>query len=295
VSLFAVILVLLSTALHASWNLLAHFRRADRALFIRANLITGLVGLGPVLWAEFSGHAPFPPAVWGLLALTGIFQALYFLGLTRGYGSGDFTVVYPVARALPVLILALVDVARGRMPSSLGWLGIALVVLACLASPLESLRHIHRDRYLNHTGFWILITALGGAGYSTVDKIAAEMLAPGPAIAARYGVMEALFTVPYLWLLLRFGGGSRSLPEKPGLSQWGTAALAAAFIFTAYWLILWAYQLSPYASYVVALRQFSIVLGVVAAMLLFREPAPRLRISAAVVIAAGVACIAVAG
>ncbi len=117
-------LVFLSTILHASWNLLAHARRNDQTLFLRAALVTGLVGLGPVLWSEWTGSNRFPPMVWLLLVITGLFQGLYFLGLTRGYGSGDFTVVYPVARALPVLILALVDAGRGQVPSALGWLGI---------------------------------------------------------------------------------------------------------------------------------------------------------------------------
>ncbi len=288
-------LVFLSTLLHASWNLLAHSRRNDQTLFLRAALVTGLVGLGPVLWTEWTGSNRFPPVVWLMLAITGIFQGLYFLGLTRGYGSGDFTVVYPVARALPVLILALVDMGRGQMPSTLGWLGIALVTGGCLISPLESLRGIHWRRYANVTGFWILVTAAGGVGYSIVDKLAAEQLAPGAWSAARYGLMETLFTAGYLWLLLRLTGGT--LQPAPGSSwavRWRWAALAGGFIFAAYWLILWAFQISPYVSYIVALRQFSIVIGVVAATVLFREPAARLRIAAALVISLGVAAITLA-
>lgn len=287
-------LVFLSTILHASWNLLAHARRNDQTLFLRAALVTGLVGLGPVLWSEWTGSNRFPPMVWLLLVITGLFQGLYFLGLTRGYGSGDFTVVYPVARALPVLILALVDAGRGQIPSALGWLGIALVTGGCLLSPLESLREVHWRRYANATGFWILVTAAGGVGYSLVDKLAAEQLAPGAWSAACYGLMETLITVFYLWPLLRLTGG----PLGPAPGSWGVrwrwAALAGGFIFAAYWLILWAYQISPYVSYIVALRQFSIVIGVVAATLLFHEPAARLRIAAAVVIALGVAAIAIA-
>jgi hypothetical protein len=112
-SIFPLTLILLSTLLHASWNLLAHARRDDTTLFVRANLIVGLVGLGPVLWLQFTGD-PFPPAIWPLLLATGLFQAIYFLGLTMGYRAGEFSIVYPVARALPVLALALLDILRGR-------------------------------------------------------------------------------------------------------------------------------------------------------------------------------------
>jgi drug/metabolite transporter (DMT)-like permease len=66
-------------------------------------------------------------------------------------------------------------------------------------------------------------------------------------------------------------------------------------VFGAYWLVLFAYQLSPYASYVLALRQLSIVIGAVAGTVLFHEPARGLRVGAALVILAGAACIALAG
>lgn len=284
-SLFPLALILTSTILHASWNLLAHARRQDTTLFVRANLIVGLVGLGPVLWLQF-GDDPFPAAIWPLLLATGFFQAVYFLGLTMGYRSGEFSVVYPVARALPVLALAVLDIARGRPPSALGWLGMVLVTVGCLLAPLASLRTISRDRYLNWTIFWVLVTAAGTVGYSGVDKTALEMLRPGLFSALRYGVLQWLLTVPFLWLGLRFV--ARLPMEWGAVRDWRRAALATLFISSAYTLILWVYQMIPQASYVVALRQFSIVIGVVAAIVIFHEPAAKLRLSAALIITAGV-------
>ncbi len=284
-SLFPPSLILLSTLLHASWNLLAHARRDDTTLFVRANLIVGLVGLGPVLWLQFSGD-PFPPAIWPLLLATGLFQAVYFLGLTMGYRAGEFSVVYPVARALPVLALAVLDVSRGHPPSPLGWLGMGLVTVGCLLAPLSSLRVVNRGKYFNATIFWVLVTAAGTVGYSGVDKIALEMLRPGLLSALRYGVLQWLLTVPFLWLGLRYVA---RLPMTVGKGRdWRRAALATLFISTAYTLILWVYQMIPQASYVVALRQFSIVIGVVAAIVIFHEPAAKLRLTAALIISVGV-------
>lgn len=287
-SIFPLSLILLSTLLHASWNLLAHARRDDTTLFVRANLIVGLVGLGPVLWLQFGGD-PFPPAIWPLLLATGLFQAVYFLGLTMGYRAGEFSIVYPVARALPVLALAFLDILRGHPPSALGWLGMVLVTAGCLLAPLSSLRAVSRDRYWNATIFWVLVTAAGTVGYSGVDKVALEMLPRGLLSALRYGVLQWLLTVPYLWLLLRYVA---KLPMTVGsVREWRRAALATLFISSAYTLILWVYQMIPQASYVVALRQFSIVIGVVAAILIFREPAAKLRLTAALIISAGVALV----
>ncbi|RLT38875.1 MAG: hypothetical protein DWI57_11255 [Chloroflexi bacterium] len=286
--LFPLSLILLSTLLHASWNLLAHARRDDTTLFVRANLIVGLLGLGPALWLQFSGD-PFPVAIWPLLLATGFFQAVYFLGLTMGYRAGEFSVVYPVARALPVLALAVLDISRGRPPSLLGWLGMGLVTAGCLLAPLSSLRTVSRERYLNRTIFWVLVTAAGTVGYSGVDKVALEMLRPGLPSALRYGVLQWLLTVPYLWLFLRYVA---RLPLRVGDGRdWRRAALATLFISTAYTLILWVYQMIPQASYVVALRQFSIVIGVIAAIVIFHEPAAKLRLSAALIISAGVALV----
>ena len=141
----------------------------------------------------------------------------------------------------------------------------------------------------------MLVTALAWVGYSVVDKLAAEQLSPGAGAAARYGLAEMLFTVPYLAILMTLTGGAARENPAPWTERWRQSALAGIGIFAAYWLILWAYQLSAYVSYVVALRQLSIVFGVVAATLLFREPAPVLRISAAVIIALGVAAIGMAG
>src|SRR5687768_2326157 len=133
------LLVIISAFAHATWNLLAHTQRSSRTLFLQVAVITVLIGGAPVLLAELYS-TPFPAEGWCMLPLAGVFQTLYFVGLTYGYRSGDFTVVYPVARALPVLILAFVDVWRGNVPSTMAWVGIFLVCAGCVVMPLESLR-----------------------------------------------------------------------------------------------------------------------------------------------------------
>lgn len=287
----ALLLIFLSTGIHAGWNLFAHSRRSDQSLFLRTAIVTMCVGVLPVVYAEWM-RTPFPPQVWGLLVLTGIFQALYFLGITLGYRVGNFTVVYPVARALPVLILALVDVARGNPPTALGWMGIVLVTLGCVLAPLESIRAAQLGNYINRTGGFILMIALATVGYTIVDKVALESLPIGLESAVRYGVWQVIFTSPFLFFALWFADGKVQLDRE--WSSWRRAAVVALSIAAAYWLILWAYQLIPHASYVVAMRQLSIVLGVVGGALLLKESAAGLRIAAALLIVSGVACIALA-
>ena len=65
--------------------------------------------------------------------------------------------------------------------------------------------------------------------------------------------------------------------------------------FGSYWLVLWAYQLEPRASYIVAFRQFSIVVGVAVAFGLFRERGLTVRVTASVLIIAGLIVIGMFG
>jgi drug/metabolite transporter (DMT)-like permease len=319
-------LVLLSTFMHAGWNLLARRQRGTDIFLPMTAIISGL-GILPVVLAEWL-RPPILPVVWPHLLAAGVCQAVYYFGLLRGYRSGDFTVVYPVARSLPVLALALVDVAQGRPPSGWGWLGIALIAAGCTLAPLEGWGDFHPGRYLNPATVWILVTAGGMIGYTLVDRAAAQRLTPGAETAVRYGLFEIMGSCLFYWLALRLSNegkgvrteaegihtphaphsrdGSRTAPthhvsrityhvSRITLHASRSTLMAAFLMFGAYSLVLWAYQLAEQVSYVVALRQFSIVLGVGTAAVLFHEPAPRWRISMAVLIVVGVGLIGVGG
>lgn len=290
-AMFSIGITLLSAVLHASWNLLARDRREIDYLF-HSSFLVALVGLLPTIAAEVWGEA-FPARVWMYLPISGACLAMYYLGLTRGYRSGDFTVVYPVARALPVLIIAVLDVVLGNSPSPLGWLGIIMVSGGVMISPLESFGGFTLQRYRNQTTLWILLAVAGITGYTFVDGLAASLVTPGVISAIRYFVLQTTFSVILYWLLLRALHFPATLSRNS--AAWRRPALIAALITTAYTLVLWAYQLSSEISYVVAVRQFSIVVGVVTAAYIFKEAAPKLRISAAIIIMVGISLIAMAG
>jgi drug/metabolite transporter (DMT)-like permease len=275
--------------MHASWNLMARDQRSAGVL-LRMLLLSTMVGIGPALAGEWLAPAILP-LVGGHLVIAGFFQGLYFFGLTLGYRLGQFTVVYPLARALPVLLIALSDVAAGRAPSPLGWIGIIMIFAGCVIVPLTSVRTARLAQYLNHGTFWAVVTACGILGYSLTDAAAADMMPTGPSSALRYGLFETILTLPFYWAMLRIG---RVKNDSQTATPWSKVMLISALVFGAYSLVLWAYQLSIYTSYVVALRQFSIVIGVGLGSLLFREPAPALRLAAALTITAGSIAIAMA-
>jgi drug/metabolite transporter (DMT)-like permease len=287
----ATTLTLLSAFFHAGWNLLARKYRGGN-IFLRVPLLIAAVGLIPVLLAGIWSTS-LPQGVWVNFTISGICLATYFLGLTQGYQSGEFSVVYPLARALPVLALALADIALGNPPTAVGWVGILLVAIGCMTSPLKSLHSIHLSTYLNRTTIWILITAAGMVGYTLADNQAADRFTPGISPVLRYHVLALTVSFVVFWVFLKLRRQPVSL--EGGLESWKWPAVMAALLFTAYTLVLVAYQYSTETSYVAAVRQFSLVIAVPIGAFYFKETSPLLRILAAVTITAGIILIALGG
>ena len=288
--LTAILLVLASTFMHAGWNLLSKRRGHQRLYFHRMLLIVVLAGLVPAGWSEWTARS-LDPHAWICVLGAGTFCGLYFYFLARSYESSDFTVVYPVARAMPVLLVGLGELGLGRIPTGPGWIGMALVASGCILVPLRSLGDFSLDRYFNRLNLWMLLTALGTVGYTLLDKSASGHVAPGPASAFRYGYV--FFVVSYVvYAAVSRPEGSEEEKARVG---WRLPAAAACLNFGGYGLVLWAYQLSENAGYVVAFRQFSIVLGVVMGFALFREKGIVIRLGAVAVIAAGLVVIALWG
>ena len=287
----AVLLILISTFFHAGWNLLTRSQRAEHAFLLRTLWLSAGIALVPAILGLALAE-PFPVRVWWCVLGSGTCIGVYFFSLARAYGTGEFTVVYPIARALPVVLVAFGDLVRGRLPTSWGWTGMLLVVLACVLLPTHSLRTFSRRTYLNRSFLWIVLTALGTVGYTLIDKLAAEAVKAGPVSAITYGaILYILGAVVYslcVWVLGR--------PEEDAQSVgWKRPLLAAVLTFGSYGLVLWAYQLVRHAGYVVAFRQFSIVLGVAVALIWFKEKGAAIRLSATCVMVAGLVLIALLG
>src|SRR5262249_50156426 len=102
---------------------------ASRRLAVLTVLaISQFVGLvGVYVWVAFSGDT-FPGVVELLPAAAAGVAALFGLAaLYRGFALGAMGIVAPISAASPVVPLA-VDAAHGTVPSSVQWLGVALVV-----------------------------------------------------------------------------------------------------------------------------------------------------------------------
>ena len=287
----AIVLVLISAFMHAGWNLLARARKSELAFFTRMLIMIAAVGFLPVLVSEIITRS-LPLRAWFCLAGSGLCAGVYLYSLAMAYGLSDFTIVYPVARAMPVLLVGLTDVLRGRFLTGGGWMGLAFVAVGCFLTPLHSFREFSIRRYFHRSILWMILAALGTVGYSTFDKIASEVVLKGPGTAVRYGYVFFSFSTIVL-LVLQCLGGRKSW--KDTTIGWKLPIIGMVCFFGSYCLILWAYQLGRYAGYVVAFRQFSIIIGVATAVLVYKERGVVVRLVGVVLITLGLVIVGMLG
>ena len=288
---FVITIVIASTFMHAGWNLIARYSGSEGEFYKRMLVIMLMVGFLPAVISELLTGS-MTRLAWICVIASATSAAFYLFGLAKAFDLSDFTIVYPVARALPVLIIAFIDVMRGRFLSPLGWMGVILVVIGTVLIPQQRFGDFQLRNYLNIAVLWMIVAALGIVGYTVLDKIAAEVVQSGPATAARYGYFYfAISFFPYM-LLMRSVKGKQQTRFN---DSWCLAGIGAALQFGAYWLILWAFQLSQVTSYIVAFRQFSIVIGAILGFVIFKEQGVYVRITGAILITSGLIVIGLWG
>lgn len=277
-SFFAAALVVFSALLHAGWNLLG---KSNQGGVIAYALLASLAGFGLltpfIAWYCWVLElAIVPTAFWVLLGCSGLFQALYIAGLGMAYKQADIGVVYPVARAMPVLLVGLVTALMGDYLSVTAWLGFGLITAGCILVPLQRFSQMKLSAYLNSGMLWALIAALGTVGYSVVDKQAMDLLASLPASSMAawqhalfyVGVQFGAMALPLVVLLLAIPG------DKGFAIAWRSrrmAALTGTMMAATYGIVLYAMTMVENVSYVVALRQISIVFGLVLGVWILNE------------------------
>jgi drug/metabolite transporter (DMT)-like permease len=288
----ALALVLGAAAIHAAWNALA--KKAHHPIaFLWSSVVIATAALGP-FGLRYLPEGGIPDAAVPFVIATTLIHAVYFYALARAYGSGgDLSLVYPIARGLGVALVPLVAFAvLDERPSPLGVGGVALVVVGIAAISLASTSLAPgggeggvRGRVFGRGTGWAVITGLTIAAYSLVDKAGVAHLHPLPYLVV-LGAGISLLLAP---AVIR----AREAFVHEWRVNWRAILVASALNLTSYLLVLFAFRLAK-AGYVVAARESSIVLSVLIGGLWLGERAPGRRLAAAVVVVAGVACVALA-
>ena len=273
-------------------HVVAHvaIRRAqDRAAFVWWMLLWGGVLFVPVL---FLIPLHIPPAAWGLMAVSAVFEALYFGLIAQAYRHGELSLVYPLARGTaPLFLLIWSAVLLAERPTAGGMLGVALIAgglyfinlprLSAWKEPLLALGHL-APRLALLAGLSIsMYTVIDRAGVRLVEPLLYTYLAL---------LMTTLLLTPYTLRLVGWSG------LKAELRSSRLNSVAAGFTtMTAYAVVLYAMRNGVPASYAGATREISVVFGAIAGVWLLKESGSAMRVLGSVAVAAGVAVIAFFG
>jgi drug/metabolite transporter (DMT)-like permease len=285
-------LVLLSALLHAAWSAAIKGSGSPLAFNVLQALVAvafSLVGLAFFELEDLSG------AALGWLFATSIAHAVYYYWLSLALERADLTLAYPIIRSTPALLPLLAIPVLGEIPSPLGALGIAIVVAGVWAVYGGRLSPAMLTR--PELSFaWLTLAST--VAYSLADKGGMSALEAGawqgslPPSLAWYCLISMGCTPLFVGLAARhLRLAELGFAVRRDL---GRATLASAGSLAGYGLILEAYRSAP-ASYVVAVRQTSVIFAVVIAMVFLRERPSRPRVLGALATVVGVALIGWAG
>jgi drug/metabolite transporter (DMT)-like permease len=129
VTLFALALVLAAAFVHASWNLLAKRAGDGGPAFVWLFNSLSLLIYAPLAVAVVVFQRPqVGPVELVFMLGSGVLHLGYFLLLQRGYGVGDLSLVYPLARGTGPLIATAAAIAFfGERPTLLALSGVILI------------------------------------------------------------------------------------------------------------------------------------------------------------------------
>lgn len=269
-------LVLFAALLHSSWNAIAKAipdKLASATLIALVYLVAGAVGV-----LVFGLPAV---AAWPFIAVSACLQTAYLLLLTTSYKHGDFSQVYPLARGLAVLLVAVVAVTFLAEELS----GVQLVGVAVVGGSLLSLALIGKASSRLGVMFAIL-TGVCIAAYSLVDGVGVRQS------ANPFGYISWLFflqgfTIPLVcWRL----APNRVVFLASLRNHWKLGALGGMLSMLAYGIVVWAQNVAPLAL-VSALRESSVLLAGVIGAVFFSEKFSKTRLALTTAAVAGIAAL----
>lgn len=268
----ALILILLSAAVHAVVNILTKGARDKYAMRLLIGVFSALI-VSPAL---FFVPLPRGTAVW-LLVATALVHALYELMLVKSYESAAFSAVYPVARGTGPLFTTLGAILF--LHENLPPLQILGIVSVCLGVVVIGVSH-RASAGVSRGLAYALATGFTIGCYTLIDATGVRSVAN-----------------PFSYLLWFFvAHGACVLATAPGIRgrrviiearrQWKLGVLLGFLSITTYGSAMLAWRFGATAQ-LAALRETSVLFGTALAMRFLGERMNLRRWSAAGVIALG--------
>lgn len=276
----ALLAVLLGACLHACWN---GAIKSGRDKFLDMILVATGAGIIAAVALPFLA-LPAAESVPYLIT-SSLLQIAYFLLVAAAYRTADMSYAYPLMRGTAPLLVAIASgIAVGETLSGRAWLGVVLISCGVLTLTMLYRRAAPS---LVPTAF-ALGNAVVIASYTLVDGVGARLSGQSTA----YTLWLSLLTgIPLLiWTLWR----RRDAFTAYGKTRWFVGLGGGVCTLGSYGLALWAMTRAPIAT-TAALRETSILFGLLISGLFLKERIGLPRLLAGAVIALGAATLRLPG
>lgn len=257
----ALVALLLAVVMHVSWNLLA--KRYDAQVDLLWWALLGYV----LLFGWYGFTALWRVPHWStelsmLLLVSASANTAYFLSLRWAYRGAPASVVYPIARASPLLIALWMSLLWHNTLSVFVWMGVLLSVAS-----LWGLAWLNRAQASGFAILFAMLAAFFTSIYSLSDALIAQVLTE---LDQLMGVVAFGYAVSWLALTgLRYVQGKQLMPtQKP---TWVGGLIASVSIGFAYVFTIYAMS-ALNAVVVVSMTNAGIVLLFFLSIVWLKEP-----------------------
>jgi drug/metabolite transporter (DMT)-like permease len=275
-----ILLVLAAAFLHAAWNALV--KTSSDRLLVLSSVALAQSAAGTL--AIFFFPAP-DLASWPSIAISTLFHYMYYTFLYQAYRFGDLSQVYPIARGLaPVLVAIGGVIFGGEMLSTQPLLGVLITSLGISSLALFQNQAIKQ----NPQGlFWVLGTGAIIAGYTVADGVGVR------ASGSPFGYIAWLFFFEFPIVIFAFYRRRGRLVASWAATWKHSLGTGLSSLF-AYAFVIYAVMFAPMAA-VSALRETSVIMAALIGTFILGERPWQHRVIAATIVAGGVALITTAG
>ena len=283
-SALAIALVLISALFHALRSLFTK-ESGDKQIFLWLYSIFALLFYSPLFFYFLYRVGITQPVAYAWCIGSGFIHFIYWLFLTNSYQKGDLSHVYPIMRSSPALVLVIAVLFLGEQVSIQGVCGILLVAIGVYIinmkrisadELLEPIKSIANDRSTR----FAFLTLLSVAFYSIVDKLAVNHIHP-ILFTFIHLLCGMCYYTPYI--LLTKHADMIKKEWRAGLRRIIASGVLGIF---GYMLILISFTIER-VSYIVGLRQTSIVFAVLMGSHLLKEKHQGIRLTGSLIICAG--------
>ncbi|MBA8667112.1 EamA family transporter [Holosporaceae bacterium 'Namur'] len=274
---FTFILVISAAMLHATWNFFTKKTKGDRLTMLwLGQLAVGFVTLPLTYYlSDFGG---ITKEFIFYIILTGVIHSCYLTLLGWSYKAGEVSIVYPVSRGTGIIGTSLLAIILGiDTISFVGFIGILVLISGILSIAIS--KSVTRNEVI----FSASMVGISISLYSVVDKLAVQFI-PSLLYGSIMFISTALILSPFI-----------IIKRKPQLLNTLKRYKLPSFIinvsmFSTYSIILFAFRNSP-ASYVVALREVSIIIATLLGTFFLKEEVTKNKVCGISLIMLGAAVI----